>query len=325
MSEGSSRPTTPTLPPAEAAWKAPDRRRVLQLTLAGLWLLDALLQLQPFMFSRSFGLLMLGPTALGNPGVIAHPITDVSRSIAQHSVGANTGFVLIQLLLAFGIAYRPTVRWALAGSVVWSLLVWWFGEGLGGLLAGSASPLTGAPGSVLLYGALAVLLWPPSGGEREAGAFAAAGRVGTRAARAVWVVMWGVLAVTAAAGSVARRPASLLRAMAAGEPGWLGGLERWSARLVAGHGPLVAVLLCVALAAIAAAVLLPGPPRRALVVSAVVLGLIVFVVGTAFGQLFSGSSTDPSTGPLLALVALAYWPARLPDRAGSPTWPEPSA
>jgi hypothetical protein len=323
MSEGSSRPAAPTLPPAEVAWKAPDRRRVLQLTLAGLWLLDALLQLQPFMFSRSFGLLMLGPTALGNPGVIAHPITDVSRSIAQHSVGANTAFVLIQLLLAFGIAYRPTVRWALAGSVVWSLLVWWFGEGLGGLLTGSASPLTGAPGSVLLYGALAVLLWPPSRGEADA--FAAAGRVGPRAARAVWVVIWGVLALTAAAGSVARRPASLLRAMAAGEPGWLGGLERWSARLVAAHGTLVAVLLCVVLAGIAVAVLLPGPPRRAAVVSAVVLGLIVFVVGTAFGQLFSGSSTDPSTGPLLVLVALAYWPARVPDSAGSRTWPEPPA
>ena len=43
----------------------------------------------------------------------------------------NSVFATIQLLLALGIAYRPTVRVALAASIVWALGVWWFGEGLG--------------------------------------------------------------------------------------------------------------------------------------------------------------------------------------------------
>ena len=89
-----------------------------------------MLQLQPFMFSRSFGPLMLGPTAQGN-WIVAHSITDVSRSIGQHSVGANAAFALVEFLIAFAIADRPTVRLGLVLSVAWSLLVWWFGEGLG--------------------------------------------------------------------------------------------------------------------------------------------------------------------------------------------------
>ncbi len=72
----------------------------------------------------------------------------------------NTIFATIQLLLGVGIAFRPTVRFALAASIAWSLGVWWFGEGLGGVLNGGADPLNGAPGAVILYALLAVLLWP---------------------------------------------------------------------------------------------------------------------------------------------------------------------
>ena len=39
---------------AEASLAAPDVRRLLQLALAGIWLLDALLQYQSFMFSKAF-------------------------------------------------------------------------------------------------------------------------------------------------------------------------------------------------------------------------------------------------------------------------------
>ena len=51
---------------AEAARGAPDARRLLQLALAGIWLLDGVLQYQSFMFSKAFSQ-MLGGTADGNP------------------------------------------------------------------------------------------------------------------------------------------------------------------------------------------------------------------------------------------------------------------
>jgi hypothetical protein len=44
----------------------PGRRRTLQLALAALWLLDAVLQYQTFMFSQGFPR-MLAETAAGNP------------------------------------------------------------------------------------------------------------------------------------------------------------------------------------------------------------------------------------------------------------------
>jgi len=295
-------------PPAtRAAWDPPDRRRILQLALAAVWFLDAVLQLQPFMFSRAFGPLMLGPTANGNPAAIAHSITDISRSIGHHSVGFNTAFVVVQFLVAFGIAYRPTVRVALAGSMVWALLVWWFGEGLGGVVAGTASPLTGAPGAVTLYAVLAVVLWPPRRGA-SAVAFTAAGRVGARTAKALWVAVWGLLAGLALFGSPTRHPASLLAAMNAGEPGWLIALNHRAANLAAGRGVAVAVAAALMLAAVAFGVFLPTREARVVMLVAVALAVAIWVVGEDFGTLFSGSATDPNSGPLLVLLAAAYWP-----------------
>jgi hypothetical protein len=59
----------------------------------------------------------------------------------------NAIFALTQLLLGLGLFWRRSVKAALAGTVVWSLIVWWLGEGMGGAFAGSATLLMGAPGA----------------------------------------------------------------------------------------------------------------------------------------------------------------------------------
>jgi hypothetical protein len=103
---------------------------------------------------------MLAASAAGNPAFIADPITWSARLIAGHPTWTNAVFASVQLFIAVGIAWRPTVKVALAASIPWALGVWWFGEGLGGVLAGTANPVTGGPGSVVIYALLAVLLWP---------------------------------------------------------------------------------------------------------------------------------------------------------------------
>jgi hypothetical protein len=317
MSEGSGVDVATLAEPTDVSWAPPDRRRLLQLALAALWFLDAALQLQPFMFSRSFGLLMLGPNAQGNPGIIAHPITDVTRSIGQHSVGSDTAFLVVQFLIAFGIAYRPTVRLALVGSVLWSAVVWWFGEGLGGVLTGTASPVTGAPGAVLLYAVLAVLLWPTEP-RHDDGPFTASRPLGTRAAQGIWVAVWASLAGFALFESSTRHPASLLSGLAAGEPGWLGTIDHHAGDLVAGRGWAFATILGAVLVGIALGVFLPAASARAVVALAIVVAVAIWVVGENFGQIFTGAATDPNSGPLLVLLAVAYWPIR--GRApGSPS------
>jgi hypothetical protein len=291
-----------------------DARRALQLILAGIWLLDALLQYQSVMFTKAFSQ-MLAESAGGNPSAIARPVTWDATLVGHHLVLLNTVFATIQLLLGLGIAFRPTVRLALAASVAWSLGVWWFGEGLGGVLNGGASPVNGAPGAVILYALLAVLLWPA---DRAAAApFVAARAVGARVARALWLVLWlsqAYFALTPAN----RAPQALngmIAGMESGEPGWLAGIDRGAAALVARQGLAASIVLAVALVLIAAAVYLAERAARAGLVLAIVVAAVIWVAGQDLGMILAGGATDPNTGPLLIVLAVAYWPARTLPRA----------
>ena len=313
MSEGTAAARTPWLgrDDATARWEAPDARRRLQLGLAVIWLLDGVLQYQSFMFTRAFGQL-LAASAAGNPAVIADPIRWAAGIIEHHPVNTNAAFASTQLLLGLGIAWRPTVRAALAGSVMWSVAVWWFGEGLGGVLAGTASPVSGAPGAVIIYALLAVLLWPAGADGGSRAPFVAARPVGSRAARALWLMLWGSLAYFAivATNRTAQGLHDKVAGMASGEPGWLAWVNNGAAGVLAHRGLAASIVLAVLLAAIAVGVFLPEPAVRAAVVLAVVVSLAIWVVGEDLGGILAGGATDPNSGLPLALLALAYWPAR---------------
>jgi hypothetical protein len=292
------------------AWRHPDERRSLQLVLATIWLLDGILQLQPFMFTRQFGTTMLAPMAERNPGPVAHSISWAAHVIANHSVTTDASFAVIQILLGLAIAWRPTVKAGLVASIVWAVTVWWFGEGLGGVVAGTANAVSGAPGAVLLYAVLAVVLWPS---DRIAGAsFQAARAVGEHVARLLWVALWGGLALVAVLGSN-RSPEGLrheVQRMSAGEPRWLASLDQRVANLLSHRGLGVSIALSVVLAVIALSVYLPFRPARMAVGLAVAVAVVIWILGENFGQVFSGSATDLNSGPLLALFALTYWRRR---------------
>jgi hypothetical protein len=293
-------------PPAAARL---DARRALQLGLAAIWLLDGVLQFQSFMYTKGFGQMLAG-TATGNPSVIARPIGWDATGVEHHLVLLNTIFATIQLLLGLGIAFRPTVRIALAASIAWAIGVWWFGEGLGGILDGGASPLNGAPGAAIIYALIAVLLWPA--GRDASASFVAARAVGAQVARALWLVLWLSLAYFALtpANRAPQAVSGMIADMNSGEPGWLSAIERGGASLVAGQGLAASVALAVALAVIAVGVYLPRPFAKAALALAIVVALVIWVVAEAFGGILAGGGTDPNSGPLLVLLALAYWPFR---------------
>jgi hypothetical protein len=292
---------------AQPAGRRLDARRTLQLGLAASWLLDALLQYQSFMYGKGFTQ-MIGGTATGNPSVIARLITWNATLVSHHQVLVNTVFATVQLLLGLGIAFRPTLRVALAASIAWALGVWWFGEGLGGVLSGAASPLNGAPGAVIIYALLAVLLWPA---DRETAApFTAARAVGAPVARALWLVLWLSLAYFALTPAN-RAPQALngmIATMESGQPGWLSAIDRGAATLVAHQGLAASIVLAVALVLIAVGVYLPPSAAKATLVLAIVVALVIWVVGEAFGTILTGGGTDPNSGPLLVLLALTFWP-----------------
>ena len=102
----------------------------------------------------------------------------------------NTLFALTQVLLGFGILYRPLVKLALAGSFVWVLIVWWFGEAFGMLFMDMAQPLTGAPGGVLMYALIGLLVWPNG---------RPGGLLGIRGAKIMWCALWMLSGMAVAA------------------------------------------------------------------------------------------------------------------------------
>jgi len=304
--------------PTPQTWTRPDLRRALQLVLATIWLIDGVLQLQAYFFTKSFGLQMISGTSQGNPSVVARPITWWGTTIGHHSVLTDTFFALAQIAIAVAIAWLPTVKLGLGMSIAWALGVWWIGEGLGGVLNGTADPVNGAPGAVIIYALLAVLLWPKDRADQKGG-FIAARPVGAPIAKALWFVLWGSLSYFAVLGAnrSSRGLHDVISAEANGEPGWVAWIDRHSASLVDHRGMAVMTALSGLLAIVAVGTYLPKSFANATVVLAAVLGLVFWVVGENFGALFTNGATDVNSGPLLVLLAACYW--RLPLRA------EPSA
>jgi hypothetical protein len=295
-----------------------DLRRTLQLALAVIWLLDGVLQYQPFMFTKAFPQMLAG-TSSGNPAAVASPITWSATFIDHHLVAVNAIFATVQVALGLGIAWRPTVRLALGASVAWALGVWWFGEGLGSVLTGNASPLNGAPGAVILYALLAVLLWPA---DRDRAAPFIAGRaVGRRVAQALWLVLWASLAFFALqpAARAPRAISGMISNMASGQPGWLAWIDQHAASALGRQGLAASIVLATALVVVAAGPYLPTRLARAAIALAVVLAVAIWLA-EGLGGLFTGGGTDPNSGPLLALLAVAFWPT-----APRPTVPSPAA
>ena len=289
---------------ARARHGVPDVRRRLQLALAAVWLLDGVLQCQPVMFTRAFPP-TLAAAAQGNPALIAGPITWSAHLVAQHVVAMNAVFAAFQVLLGLGIAWRPTVKLALGASIAWAAGVWWLGEGLGSVLTGSASPVSGAPGAVILYALLAILLWPVA--SERAAPFVAGRAIGAPAARGLWLIVWGSLAGLALQPA-ARAPhaiSGMISAMAHGQPGWLAWTSNHAASALSHQGLPASVVLAVALAVVAVG---GCRPARAAIVLAIVIAAAVWIA-EGLGGILTGSATDPNTGPLLALLALAYWPS----------------
>ncbi len=153
---------SPPIDPPRRSFSLIRTQRTLQIILGLFWLLDAGLQFQPFMFRSTFTTTYLLNNAGNQPDVVRWIITNVGHFVGPHVAVWNTFFALIQVAIGAGLLFRRTVRPALAVSFFWAFGVWFFGEGLGLIFTGSASALTGAPGSVLMYGLIGVMAWPRS-------------------------------------------------------------------------------------------------------------------------------------------------------------------
>jgi hypothetical protein len=236
--------------------------------------------------------------AAGQPGWLSDSIT-WSANLASRDLGIwNTLFALTQVFIGIGLLWRPTVRLALAASFGWVLVVWWFGEAFGNLFTATAEPLTGAPGAVLLYALVGVLVWP--GGR-------AGGLLDARGARTMWGVLWVGMAWLwlGPASSSADSIANVLDEGGSGL-GWLSAVQHWVGGGAAGNGLVIALAFACLSVAIGLGVATDHRARALLWVS-IALNFALWVVGQGVGELFTGQATDPNAGPLFILLALAMF------------------
>ncbi len=319
---------SPSIDPPRRSHSFVRTQRVLQIILGLFWLLDAGLQFQPYMFSSNFTSTYLLNNAHNQPDIVRWVITNVGNFVGPHVAVWNTFFALIQVAIGVGLLFRRTVRPALVLSFFWAFGVWFFGEGLGQIFTGSASALTGAPGSVFLYGLIGLMAWPrPAPAEQGAGAQPKVGIASSAAAQGiggaatpllVWCGYWSLAAILFLLPNN-RTPTSVSSAitgMSAGEPSTYSHFLNSFGNQFGSGGVGTTWLLAIGSLVVGFGPLVFRRPTPYLAAGGL-LAAFFWVSGQGLGGIFTGSGTDPNSGPLVVLLALAMVPAALPDPA---TW-----
>ena len=263
--------------------------------LAAVWIVDGLLNFQPQMLNGFSS--MVAPNAQGQIGFIAYPILHVGHFMARDTALWTVVAGLVQIGIGVGLLWRRTLRGAVIVSFAFGLGVWWLGEGLGSVFDGKASPLTGAPGAVLLYLVLGVVAWL----EDE-------GRSARQFLLGAWTALWGLSALFWALpdNRMAQSVRDQLSAAANGQPGWYAHFLRSLSHAFAGVGTEVAVLMVAVSILLAVGPWLGRRPTPFLIAGSAV-AIVFWVTGQAVGGLVTGMASDPNTGPLVVLLAYGLW------------------
>ena len=312
---------------------APQRRflsqRRIQMVLGLLWLLDAGLQFQPYMFTKGFVTQFLVMNAMYQPDVIGQFIIALSKILVVHPAIWNGIFATIQLVIGLGLLWRRTVRLALTVSFVWVLSVWAIGEGFGRLFTGTATLAGGAPGAVLLYGLIGLLVWPTSRINQGSthSSVAGDGLLGERGGRISWSVLWFVGAIVQILPGPYPPVSVLLTTinMNLPEPGVLRHLDMVTNIFIERAGPPLVLVLVVVETLIGVYIWRGERWVRPVLWTGILLSLTFWAVGQNFGGIFAGNATDPNSGPLFVLLALTLYPRKPHATAqDQPTMKEPT-
>ncbi|MDA8207259.1 MAG: hypothetical protein M0Z36_14450 [Thermaerobacter sp.] len=153
-------PTTPLATPVPVRGLG---YRILYGGLGALWMVDAMLQLQPAMPNSAFVEMVITPTLHGQPPWFLRVLGIGAQLWSTAPITADLATFWIQLAIGLVLVlgrHRPWGRWGLWATLGWGLIVWIWGEGLGSLLA-DPSWVSGDPGAVFFYMVSAVLLLLP--------------------------------------------------------------------------------------------------------------------------------------------------------------------
>lgn len=285
------------------------RKRLTQL-LGLLWLIDGLLQFQPKMFTMNMVNGIMKPMLNGQPGAVESSLSWIVQVTTQNLTLVNLTIGIVQVIIGISLISGRGVKVALLASIVWAFIVWYGGEGMSMLLTGQASALTGAPGAVLLYALLALVVYPfsPTTNPDEGGI------ISRRQLRLALAIFWILMAVLQAQpywwqeGQISQGISAMV-----GQGGFnsvfVDPLLQWLTNITSSSEiPLNISLIVVFLALGIALLFVENKHIRPVLVLSIVVSLIIWYGFEAFGMIFTGMATDFNSGLLIVVMALACWP-----------------
>jgi hypothetical protein len=311
--------------PRSVAERLHVNQRSLQIALGALWIIDGLLKFQPNLFKPDFVSTVIRPMAAGQPELLGSTINHMANFLSHEATMWVAVFGLVEIGIGIGLLFRRTLKPALVTSFIWGIGIYVFGEGLGMVLTGHTSPLIGAPGAVCFYIVLGLMVWPKSERDTDANVIgtessaAARGLFGATGSLLVWAAIWLFEALiwmfpfNRTGNSIANQMADT----ANGEPGWYAHLLNSFGHAFVGAGIWVAVILAAVSLVIALGPLVSNRPQVYIGLG-IGLALAYWVTGQGLGELLTGAGTDPSNGPIVALIGLSVLPL-VPARAADPT------
>lgn len=296
-------------------------RKVLQSILGVLWLIDGLLQLQPQMFTMNMVNGVMKPMLQGQPRFIEPSLQFIVTQTTSHLAAINLLIAIVQILLGLTFLFLSErfVKPVVIVSIMWAFIVWYGGEGMSMLLTGQASIFTGAPGAVLLYPLLGLVIWSRSsshGGDAKEGTEKARdeGLISRRVLRWVVAGFW------------------IFAALLQLQPNWWqsGQLSQAIGAMVGQGGlntilvdpvlqqvshatanieiPLNIIALLVFLALGIALAVVKDEQVRPFLIASIILSIVFWYLTEAFGMILTGMATDFNSGLLVVVMALACWP-----------------
>jgi hypothetical protein len=293
-------------------------QKLLRQILGALWLVDGLLQVQPQMFTSNMVDSVLLPTLESQPAPVAASLHGIIVVITQHLTLVNLLVAVVQVEIGLLLLLGVWVRGAVILSAVWAIIVWYGGEGMGMMLTGQTSIITGAPGAVLLYPLLGLLVYPRTGASRDANARTGENALISRGQfRWIFAGFW-FFAALLQLQPYWWQPGQLSQAVSdmVGQGGLDGILvdpiiKPVGASLASLEIPLNSVLIVVFLALGIALAVAQHRFLRPLLAVSIMLSFLIWWT-QAFGMIFTGLATDFNTGLLLIFMALACWPKEAP-------------
>ena len=267
---------------------------VIARCLGALWIFDGLLQFQPQMFGQGFVVGILVPNLSDQPTLLRQivqagiyfwnldpVVSDILAACLQIGIG---------MLLLFPLGDKR-FKIGASVSIAWGIVVWLCGEGAGLLLTGNASLYTGAPGAVMLYVVLAIVLLLHERMRLQWFTTIAVLVFLLGAALQLQPIFWTQGGVQAAAMASMMESVTALQAFPA------------SIANLLGIDPVASNAILALLPLIVGVLLFIKPNRITGSIALVFLGCMWWV-GQDLGMLTSGIGTDPSTAPLVALFLL---------------------